>query len=140
MVLENITANVPMFSPPANIDPPYGDDFDYYLVEIHEWLALFLLGSPRIYKDDKIDPLLSRYSTPGDSITSTNLVKVTWQGFLSPMWAQKTFVQLLLTLPREAWFGYVVGGFSEGWFKECRSSTILKLPGVSNEYMLWDVA
>jgi ribonuclease P/MRP protein subunit RPP40 len=140
MVIENITTNVPNFRPPIAIDPANEGDFEDYSVDIHEWLALLLLQSPRINKYDKIDSLLSRYRAPGTSVTSIDLVKVTWQGFLSPMWAHKTFVEILLTLPGDGWFAFVVGGFSEGWFRNCRSSTMLKLPDASNEYMLWDIA
>jgi ribonuclease P/MRP protein subunit RPP40 len=137
---EKFSTNIPSLQPPTNADLLDRGEFEDYSVEIHEWLALFLLQSPRISKDDKIDLLLSRYSIPSGSIMTANLVKVTWQGFLSPMWAHKTFVQLILAVPQDRWFAYAVDGFSEGWRNECRSSTILKIPDVPNEYMLWDIA
>jgi ribonuclease P/MRP protein subunit RPP40 len=140
VTIESFSADAPNFQPPTNTNLLGRGDFEEFSVEIHEWLALVLLQSPRISKDDKIDPLLSHYSTPTGSIMTTNLVKVTWQGFISPMWAHKTFVQFLLTVPQDRWFAYVVNGFSEGWLNECRSSTILKIPDGPNEYVLWDIA
>ena len=140
MVVESFTNNVPSLQPPTTLDPAYDGDFEDYSAEVHEWLALILLESPRISKDDDIDPLLSRYVVTGDSVASSSLTKVTWQGFLSPMWAHKAFVQILLAIPQDGWFSYVLSGFSNGWFNECKTSTILKIPGSSCEYMLWEIA
>ncbi|EPE25249.1 ribonuclease P 40kDa subunit [Glarea lozoyensis ATCC 20868] len=101
MVIENFTCDVPNFRAPTDNIPANDGDFEDYSVDMYEWLALMLLQSPRTFKDDRIDPLLSRCRAPGISVTSSGLVKVTWQGFLSPMWAHKTFVEMLLTLPSD---------------------------------------
>ena len=66
-------------------------------------------------------------------------MKVTWEGFISPHWAHKTFVQALLTIPREAWFSYSVAGFGESWTGSGRNCKILKMPDAQDEYVLWEV-
>lgn len=132
-------ANVPPLKPPAEVSTDYGDDFEDFAVDTHEWLSLISLDSPRIRHDDQINSFLSRYSTPGPS-TASNLVKITWQGFLSPSWAHQTFVQTLLAIPGDGWFAYCVGGFGEGWAGDCKDCTILKVPDAPNEYVLWEVA
>ena len=139
-LLQDIKVNLPSLKPPTCVDPTYGADFEDYAVELQEWLGLCLLESPRVSSDDKIDSFLSRYAPPGESFTNTKLVKLTWQGFLSPTWAHKTFVQILLAAPRDSWFAYCVGSFGEGISGESKSCTILRLPDAPNEYVLWEVA
>jgi ribonucleases P/MRP protein subunit RPP40 len=139
-LLQDIKVDLPSLKPPTDVDRTYGADLEDYAVELQEWLALILLESPRISPDDKIDPFLSRYAPPGDSHTNTKLVKLTWQGFLSPTWAHKTFVKILLATFRDAWFAYCVGGFGEGISGESKNCTILRLPDTPNEYVLWEIA
>jgi ribonuclease P/MRP protein subunit RPP40 len=129
-----------MLKPPLEVEPSYGADFEDYAVDTHEWLSLVLLNSPRINPDDKIDPFLSRYVPPGPSFTNSKLVKVTWQGFISPSWAHKMFVKLLLAVPQAAWFAYFVVGFGDGPLGESKNCTTLKLPDAPNEYVLWEIA
>ncbi|KAH8652775.1 ribonuclease P 40kDa subunit-domain-containing protein [Tricladium varicosporioides] len=130
---------MPHLKPPTETDAAYGNDFEDHATEIQEWLALVLLESPRVNIDDKIDPFLSRYTPPGESFSNTTLVKLTWQGFLSPSWAHKTFVDILLAIPRHSWFAYCVGGFSDTWPGESKNCTILRLLDAPNEYILWEV-
>lgn len=143
-VSEDIKVNMPSLKPPTDIDASYGDDFEDYAVETHEWLSMVLLNSPRLNPDDEIDPFLSRYAPPGDSWTMQKLAKISWQGFMSPAWAHRNFVNVLLAMPREAWFAYCVVGFGDGWSGGGKNSTILKLPDASTEYateyVLWEVA
>lgn len=50
---------------------------------LSEWLAMVALGSPRVSKDDEIDPYLSRYRVPDDGpVRTVDLVSLTWHGFL----------------------------------------------------------
>ncbi|KAE9376771.1 ribonuclease P 40kDa subunit [Stipitochalara longipes BDJ] len=135
-----IQVQMPSLKPPVEVDPSYGANFEDYAVDIHEWLSLVLLESPRIYFDDKIDPYLSRYVPPGDSFTNSKLVKLTWQGFISPSWAHKTYVQMLFTIPQDAWFAYCVVGFGDGPLGESKSCTILKLPDAPKEFVSWEVS
>lgn len=139
-IYEAVKANLPNLNPPTDVHSLYGEEFEDYATEINEWLALVLLESPRIEPNDNIDPFFTRYATTADVTTPVTLVRLAWQGFISPMWAHETFVQLLLAIPREAWFAYVVDGFSEGWSGDCKSCTALKLPNAPNEYMLWDIS
>ena len=136
-----IKVNLPTLKPPSDIDASNGADFEDYAVEMHEWLSLALVESPRIRSDDNIDRFLSRYVLSGGvSTTSSSIIKITWQGFLSPSWAHKKFVQALLAAPQDLWFAYYVVGFGESFLGGNKDCTILKLPNAPNEYVLWEVA
>lgn len=135
-----IRVKIPSLKPPKEVDPSYGADFEDYAVDIHEWLSLILLESPRINSSDNIDPFLSRYVPPGGSFTDSKLVKVTWQGFISASWAHKIFVQLLLAVPQDAWFAYCVVGFGDGPLGESKTCTILKLPDAPKEFVSWEIS
>jgi ribonuclease P/MRP protein subunit RPP40 len=136
---KDIKVNMPPLKPPTDVDGSYDADFEDYAAETHEWFSLIQLDSPRINPDDKIDSFMSRYVPPGDSSTVCKLVKITWQGFLAPSWAHKTFVQVLLATPQDVWFAYCVAGFVEGDLGASRNCTILKVPDTLNEYVLWDI-
>lgn len=136
---ESLQVKTPVLTPPAETNSSYADDFEDYAVEIHEWMSLIQLSSPRIDPSDKLDPFLSRYS-PGDNLSNSSLVKITWRGFLSPTWAHQTFVQMVLAAPKDAWFVCSVASFVEGSLENCKDCTILKLPDAPNEYVLWEMA
>ncbi|TGO64571.1 hypothetical protein BOTNAR_0086g00110 [Botryotinia narcissicola] len=129
----------PKFKPPVENNRNYDEDFREYAAEIHEWLSLISLESPRVNSTDKIDPFLSRYDPPIGSDEAEELVKITWTGFISPTWAHNTFIQALLAAPKNSWFSYYVGGFSDSWNGESKNCTVLKLPDVPNDYVLWEV-
>jgi ribonuclease P/MRP protein subunit RPP40 len=139
-ITSNIKVDIPPLKPPTDTSLEYGEDFDDFAVETHEWLSLISLDSPRINPDDRIDSFLSRYASPGQSTTDSKVVKISWRGFLSPSWANRIFVQALLTVPREAWFAYTVGGFGNVSSSSSKDCTILKVPDAPNEYLLWEVA
>ncbi|PSS20126.1 hypothetical protein M430DRAFT_100089 [Amorphotheca resinae ATCC 22711] len=139
-ITSEIKVNMPSLKPPTDTSSEYGDDFKDFAVETHEWLSLISLNSPRVNPDDQIDSFLSRYVPPGESTTRSNLVKITWRGFLSPSWAHKLFVHALLNVPQEAWFVYYVGGFGGVRVEGSKDCTILKVPDAPNEYLLWEVA
>lgn len=129
---------MPSLTPPTDHDPNYGNDFEDFAVETHEWLSLALLESPRLNTNDKIDSFLSRYTPPGETVTQV-LVKISWQGFTSPSWAHSLFVRMVLATPKEQWFAYSLSGFAEGWATSGHHSMILKLPSTSSDYVLMDV-
>ena len=137
-ISSNIKVEIPSLKPPTEVDPNYGRDFEDFAVETHEWLSMALLESPRLNPDDNINSFLSRYAVPGET-TEGSLVKITWQGFLSPSWSHRNFVKVQLALPKESWFAYSVSGFASGWATGGQSSMILKLPESSSDFMLWDV-
>lgn len=63
---------------------------------LSEWLAMIALGSPRVSKDDNIDPYLSRYSVSDDGpVRSTNLVSLKWHGFVPASWILDLFTSVL---------------------------------------------
>lgn len=129
----------PDFKPPTENKSNYDEEFREFATETHEWLSLVSLESPRVRSTDNIDPFLSRYDPPKSLETTEELVKVTWTGFISPSWAHNTFIQVLLVAPKNSWLSYYVGGFSESWNGESKNCTILKLPDVPNDYVLWEV-
>lgn len=136
-ILGDIRISLPQLNPPLDIDPLGLEDF---AVEIHEWLSLIAMNSPRIDPEDKIDPFLSRYITPGGPNTVSKLVRITWRGFMTAIWVHKTFMKVLLAAPRDAWFAYSVVGFGEGWSGDSKDCTILKPPDAPNEYVMWEIA
>jgi ribonuclease P/MRP protein subunit RPP40 len=125
--------------PPPESKSKHDDEFETFATETHEWLSLVSLNSPRIDPEDRIDSILSRYIPPGESLTSSQLVKITWGGFISPSWAHKTFIQTLLASPKNSWFSYSACGFGNGSSQHSKDCTILKLPDCQNEYLLWEV-
>ena len=70
-------------------------DEEDWAVEMHEWLSLVALRSPRVEAGDDIDPYLCRYQVPGTEAAEVyDLVSVTWNGFLPGSWIRGLFVEL----------------------------------------------
>lgn len=127
----------------------YPNEFADYATELYEWLSLISLSSPRVNASDQIDPFLSRYalpsSTPDSILEQSELIKITWSGFISSKWIHSAFIQILLataSIPGEkTWFSYGINGFHNSWSSDSRDITILKLPGLApGEYILWDIS
>ncbi|RKF79260.1 putative ribonuclease p 40kda subunit [Golovinomyces cichoracearum] len=136
-VTRDVIVQIPSLKPPIATDPEFNTDFYYYAMELHEWFSLVMLDSPRINKDDEIDPVLSRYSPPGQTSVA-RLVKVVWRGFIPPPWIHRLFVEVFLATPREQWFTINVCGFPETVLGESKDSMILKPANKSREYVLWE--
>jgi ribonuclease P/MRP protein subunit RPP40 len=137
-----LRAEIPVLQPPINPKDDFGDDFSNYAEEIYEWLSLIALESPRVSVDDSVDSFLSRYSPPpgaGQANHGSELVKISWEGFMSPSWAHGALIQSLRAATTNMWFSFAVSGFSESLSTESRDTTILKLPGFASDYMLWEV-
>jgi ribonuclease P/MRP protein subunit RPP40 len=130
---------MPPINPPKDVDSINGEDLEDFAIETHEWLSLVSLDSPRIDPDNKIDSFLSRYAAPGESRIRSKLVRISWRGFLPPIWVHETFVEALLLTPRDSWLACSVVGFEEGWSCESKDCTILRPPGAPNEYVLWEI-
>ena len=65
-------------------------------LELKEWLDLISLDSPRIEKDDTIDPFLCRYAGPyGDQAAMTQVVRVRWKGYLPSIWVRQLFLECM---------------------------------------------
>lgn len=139
-ITPDMKVNIPPLKPPTETSSEYGEEFEDFVAETHEWLSLISLDSPRITADDQIDSFLSRYVPPGGSSASSNLVRITWRGFLSPLWAHGAFVHALLVVPPKAWFVFSVGGVGEVWSGGSKDCTILRVPDAPKEYLLWEVA
>ena len=85
--------HVPNLSPPYSLDSD--DDFEDWTLEISEWLSLVALESPRILSGDAIDPFLSRYQIPNnDSGQFSNMLTLTWTGFIPATWIRYLLVYL----------------------------------------------
>lgn len=136
-MIESIDVVVPNFVPPTNSVSSVLDDFDDFATELYEWLSLVRLQSPRIQVGDQIDPYLSRYQAPeGDE---AKVCKISWQGFLAPSWARQALIDIITALPLKAWFSFSTTTFSKGLAGDNSECTILRLPGSSGEYLLWEV-
>lgn len=61
-----------------------------------EWLSLVVLESPRVLRNDKIDPYLCQYEVPGgDRALETDIVVLSWRGFLTAEWITNLYSELL---------------------------------------------
>lgn len=107
-----------------------------YEEQLLEWLGLVLLNSPRIMKDDSVDPYLCRYEFPesadvrakGDA--TSKLHRVQWRGFMPT----RFITMMLLQIRKEAeksWFAMNVSTFGGAAYTfMCRRG---------KESLLWDV-
>ncbi|KAH7397111.1 ribonuclease P 40kDa subunit-domain-containing protein [Pyrenochaeta sp. MPI-SDFR-AT-0127] len=61
-----------------------------------EYLQMVTSDSPRLSRKDSIDPHLSRYEVPdfGNGISPTNLVLLSWKGFISPAFGRELFITI----------------------------------------------
>ena len=70
------------------------DDQDW-TAEIHEWLNLVALQSPRVETKDDTDPYLCCYHIPCSGVPRNyDLVSLKWNGFLPASWIRSLFVEL----------------------------------------------
>lgn len=69
--------------------------FEAWAIELHEWISLLVMGSPRVLKNDTIDPFLCRYAV-SDSIQPRNpgIVSIQWSGFIPAHWVRSLFADL----------------------------------------------
>ena len=132
---------VPLLRPPKVPTDVGVDDFAEFTTDIYEWLSLVQLESPRVDANDRIDSFLSRYTPPEASSESLpeSLVRVSWSGFLPPSWAHKTFVESVLAASSQSWFAFTATGFQNSMPAGARDCTVLKIPGKSSEFLLWEV-
>lgn len=70
------------------------DDQDW-TAEIHEWLNLVALQSPRVEAKDDTHPYLCCYHIPCSGVPRNyDLVSLEWNGFLPASWIRSLFVEL----------------------------------------------
>lgn len=107
--------------------------------ELYEWLSLVRLGSPRAAAKDDIDPYLSRYRAPGDSEGHMHVCRLSWQGFASASWLRGLLVDVLVSCPPQSWFSLSSTAFSKDVNRGSDEVTILKPPGATGEYLMWEM-
>jgi ribonucleases P/MRP protein subunit RPP40 len=131
---------VPPLQPAAEfIEPGAREDLDCFSAELYEWLSLVRLGSPRIDPKDDINPFLSRYQTPGSGDLA-ELYKISWQGYLSPIWCRDILVHVMATVPtKSSWFSFTTTTFSKGVAGNNAECTILRPPNSTGEYLMWEI-
>lgn len=64
-------------------------------LDLYEYLQMFSLASPRVSAHDSVDPHISRYEVPAivrNKPRARNMVRVRWQGFISPQFAREIFL------------------------------------------------
>jgi len=139
-VLQSIEAALPLLQPAVEfIEPGARDDLESFSTELYEWLSLVRLGSPRIHPGDSIDPFLCRYQVPGSG-DQGKLCKITWQGYLSPLWCRDTLVNVMAALPtKSSWFSFSTTTFSKGVAGDTSECAILRPPNTTGEYLMWEV-
>lgn len=136
-----ISLAVPHLQPPRDMSAS-SDDFRDMASDLYEWLSLVSLQSPRLEASDDIDPYLSRYTPPspqGGHQEPQALAQMTWQGFMSGAVAHDTLITVLQKATPQMWFSISANSFAGNLAVSCKDCTILKLPGPSNEYMLWEI-
>jgi ribonuclease P/MRP protein subunit RPP40 len=103
--------------------------------ELLEWLCLTMSRSPRVQKDDRVDPFLCRYR-PTEDATPLDLVSYQWRGFAPAAFVLKVLLAALKassssTTARDGWFALSGASFDgEGY-------AILKH---GSEVMTWNYA
>jgi ribonucleases P/MRP protein subunit RPP40 len=139
VALQGIDVFMPDLNPPVeSIGPGGREDFENFSTELYEWLSLVRLESPRVQPGDKIDPYLCRYRVPGDE-EKAQICKISWQGFLSSSWTQQILIDLITALPPKTWFSFSTTTFSKGMAGDNSECTILRPPGRTNEYVMWEI-
>ena len=73
-------------------DMPEGE-LQEHLGSLLEWIAMVQINSPRVSKEDDVDPYLSRYSVP-ENCEPFDLISVKWHGYISSRWVMKLFLAL----------------------------------------------
>lgn len=110
------------------------------LVDLLEWISLASIGSPRIQQGDLVDEIISRYEVPkitspsatdATGITTQNLTKTTFTGFMPSSFLSSIFGDALIRL-NESWFAVLVHGFEDG-------KTLVILKTEDNRVLSWDV-
>ncbi|KAI1260608.1 ribonuclease P 40kDa subunit-domain-containing protein [Xylariaceae sp. FL1019] len=133
---------VPRLQPPtAFATGSSRSDLDEFATEVYEWLSLIRLESPRVEASDDIDPYLSTYTVPGipsDAAEGT-LCKISWQGFISPMWVARTLAEVIRTLPAKSWFSLSATSFTPGAMGHGRECTMMRPPDSAGEYFQWEI-
>lgn len=77
---------------PPLTQPPEDNDS---ALELHEWLGLVALRSPRVQATDSIDPFLCRYQVPNvENAATYDLVCIRWKGFIPSIWIRSLFIEL----------------------------------------------
>ncbi|KAI9710940.1 MAG: hypothetical protein M1820_002377 [Bogoriella megaspora] len=107
-------AQIPKFIPSEGLED------QEYIAEIHEWLGLAFVNSPRISKDDIIDSYLSRYHPPiaqdadGKDIPLNveDIVSVKWQGLIPSAFVEKLYMTVRKPA-KDRWFALNASGFEE---------------------------
>ncbi|KAJ3495778.1 hypothetical protein NLG97_g3150 [Lecanicillium saksenae] len=107
--------------------------------DLYEWLSLVRLGSPRVVYNDSIDPYLSRYSVPDSPPGETSVGRTSWDGLLNSSWASNLVSALLATCPEDSWFAISATDMPSGGLGGKSETTILKPPGQSSRYWMWDI-
>ena len=73
-------------------------DFEEWSIDIHEWLGMVSLQSPRVTRGHDVDPFISRYRVPIDNDGTTTpaiaINIITWRGLIPSSWVQILLVRL----------------------------------------------
>ena len=143
---KDLAVYIPPLKPPlAILEPSNKLELEEYAAEVYEWLSLVRLGSPRVAVGDKIDPYLSTYAVPdgldndSDGTQEGRLCRLSWEGFLPSTWTRELLAEVILAVPSRSWFSLSATSFARSVVGDHAECTILRPPGSSGEYFLWDI-
>ncbi|KAM3499336.1 hypothetical protein MY10362_007407 [Beauveria mimosiformis] len=108
-------------------------------VELYEWISLVRLQSPRVLHKDSLDAYISRYSVPDCPPGETSVGHISWDGLLSSSWVSTMVSALMASCPEASWFAISATDAIAGGMGGKSEITILKPPGQSSRFLMWDV-
>lgn len=115
------------------------EDVEEHAIDIYEWISLARLQSPRIASNDNIDAYLSRYQVPSRSGPDIDMWKISWCGFIDPIWFRELLIGMMKGCPSQSWFSLTALGFERGLAQTGAETTIMRLPGAAGEFMMWEI-
>ncbi|KAJ6782631.1 hypothetical protein PWT90_00184 [Aphanocladium album] len=107
--------------------------------DLYEWLSLVRLGSPRVLHNDTIDPYLSRYIVPDSAPGETSVSRTSWDGVFSSSWVSNLVSTLFAACPEDSWLVISATDMPAGGLGGKSEITVLKPPGQSSRYLMWDI-
>ncbi|KAF2967912.1 hypothetical protein GQX73_g5672 [Xylaria multiplex] len=142
VLVENMAMKIPPLGiPPAVVADQSRQELGEYATEIYEWLSLVRLESPRVKSCDSIDPYLSTYTVPSDPPGGEEgrLCKISWRGFMTPIWAANTLAELIRAFPPNAWFSFSTTPFTRVAMGLGADCSVMRPPNCPGEYVLWEI-
>ncbi|CAI7612526.1 unnamed protein product [Penicillium palitans] len=112
-------------------------DLQEHSGSLSEWLAMVQMASPRLSREDDVDPYLSRYAVPdADESQACDLMSLKWHGLISSRWIMQLFLNLLQSTKASnlSWFALAVATLGKEAVEGRDGFTVMVFPsGQSSE-------